>query len=411
MHTHKLTVFSFLAVGFIYICTAVAWFILGGALTHRSVDRSGSLTHEVMSSWGPELRQTHPVAWYDSPAGATGRSAINPSASQVDVTLAYEPKRKGLFWYRTYKTEFEANYVIPNPTPIEQTVYVSFTLPSKDASFNAFTFELDGEGVDEPVLREGTITQAVVIPAKGEAPLKVTYHARGLNRWDYNLGGADRVQNFALTMQSDFDSINFPAGTGSPTDRSAIEEGGWNLIWDYPDVIGAQSIGMDMPKVLNPGPVASRISFFAPVSLLFFFAVLLIFGAVTGVNLHPMNYFFLAAGCFAFQLLFAYTVDLMPIHFCFFLSATVSLLLVCGYLHAVGGRQLTRIALPAQFAYMVLFSYSFFFDGLSGVTIAVGAVATLAVLMVATAKTNWSEVFVSRKRARQTPPPMAYVES
>jgi inner membrane protein involved in colicin E2 resistance len=159
---------------------------------------------------------------------------------------------------------------------------------------------------------------------------------------------------------------------------------------------------MDMPKVLNPGPIASRISFFAPVSLLFFFAVFLIFGAVTGMNLHPMNYFFLAAGFFAFQLLFAYTVDLMPIHMCFFLSAAVSLGLVCGYLHAVGGRQLTRIALPAQFAYMVLFSYSFFFDGLSGLTIAVGAVLTLAVLMVATAKLNWSEVLVARKCSRET---------
>ncbi|CAA6689917.1 MULTISPECIES: inner membrane CreD family protein [unclassified Lentimonas] len=412
MHTHKLTVLSLLAVGFIYICTAVAWFILGGALTHRSVDRSGAFTHEVMKGWGPELRQAHPIAWYDSPAGASGRSAVSPSASQIDVKLGYEPKRKGLFWYRTYKTEFEAHYEIPNPTPIDQTVYVAFTLPSQDASFNAFTFELDGAGVDEPVLREGTITQAVVIPAHGSAPLKVTYHARGLNRWDYNLGNADRVQNFALTMETDFDEINFPAGTGSPTDRSVISAGGWDLIWDYPDVIGAQSIGMDMPKVLNPGPVASRISFFAPVSLLFFFAVLLIFGAVTGMNLHPMNYFFLAAGCFAFQLLFAYTVDLMPIHLCFFLSAGVSLALVCGYLHAVGGRALTRIALPAQFAYMVLFSYSFFFDGLSGVTIAVGAVATLAVLMVATAKMDWSEVFVSRKRAKgQVPPAMPYVES
>ena len=30
-----------------------------------------------------------------------------------------------------------------------------------------------------------------------------------------------------------------------------------------------------MPNVLNAGPVAARISFFAPVSLLFFFAVLL----------------------------------------------------------------------------------------------------------------------------------------
>lgn len=405
MHQHTLTFRSIVAVGFIFACTTVAWFILGGALTHRSMDRSGSLIHEVQKTWGPELRQQHPVAWYESPANASGRSEVSPSMSRVKVDLHYEPKRKGLFWYRTYRAQFEAVYEIPNPTPIAQTVYVAFSLPSSDASYNAFTFELEGAGVDEPVLRDGTITQAVVIPPQSAVPLTVTYHARGLNNWMYDLNGAIRVQNFKLEMQSDFDSINFPVGTASPTDRSALEDGGWSLEWDYPDVIGAQSIGMDMPKVLNPGPIASRISFFAPVSLLFFFAVLLILGAVSGVNLHPMNYFFLAAGCFAFQLLFAYTVDLMPIHLCFFLSAAASLLLVCGYLHAVGGRALTRIALPAQFAYMVLFSYSFFFDGLSGLTIAIGAVLTLAVLMRATAKTNWSEVFVSRKRRHSAVPP------
>ncbi len=109
-------------------------------------------------------------------------------------------------------------------------------------------------------------------------------------------------------------------------------------------------MGIDMPKVLNPGPIAGRISFFAPVSLLFFFVVLLIMGAVTGINLHPMNYLFLATCCFAFLLLFDYIVDLMPIHLCYLLSAADSLILVCGYLYAVGGRALTRIALPAQFA-------------------------------------------------------------
>lgn len=401
MHHHKLTFRSILAVGFIFICTTCGWFMLGGALTHRTINRAGTLVHEVKKTWGPELRQPHPIAWYASPSHASGRSAVSPSQSRVRIELQYEPKRKGLCWYRTYQAQFEANYQIPNPTPIEQTVYVAFSLPTSEASYNAFTFELAGAGVEAPVLRDGTITQAVVIPARSVAPLKVSYHARGLNKWEYDLNGATRVQNFQLAMQTDFDSINFPVGTASPTERVEVADGGgWNLSWDYPDVIGAQSIGMDMPKVLNPGPIASRISFFAPVSLLFFFAVLLILGAVTGVNLHPMNYFFLAAGCFAFQLLFAYTVDLMPIHLCFFLAAAVSLVLVCGYLHAVGGRKLTRIALPAQLAYMVLFSYSFFFDGLSGLTIAIGAVLTLAILMRATAKLDWSEVFVSCKRRR-----------
>ncbi|MGJ8651522.1 MAG: hypothetical protein ACSHX4_14290 [Opitutaceae bacterium] len=406
MHNNKLTFGSIAAVGLIFLCTTVAWFILGGALTQRSMGRSGPLGQQVRSTWGPSLLQSHPVAWYESPTGAKGRSEVSPSSSEISVKLSYDPQRKGLFWYRTYMSEFAAQYTIPNPTPIAQTVYVAFSLPSADASYNEFKFELTGAGVDEPVLHDGTITQAVVVPAYSSAPLTVTYHARGLDRWDYDLGGASRIKNFALTMETDFDSIDFPVGTGSPTSRKKLKDSGWEARWDYPDVIGAQSIGMDMPKVLNAGPVASRISFFAPVSLLFFFAVLVIFGAVTGINLHPMNYFFLAAGSFAFQLLFAYTVDLMPLHLCFFLSAMVSLVLVCGYLHAMGGRKLTRIALPAQFVYMVLFSYSFFFDGLSGLTITVGAILTLAVLMIATAKMDWSTVFVSRKNRRQVPPPI-----
>ncbi|MEI6349882.1 MAG: inner membrane CreD family protein [Verrucomicrobiota bacterium] len=148
-----------------------------------------------------------------------------------------------------------------------------------------------------------------------------------------------------------------------------------------------------MPGVLNPGPVASRIAFFAPVSLIFFFAVLLIMATVWQVNLHPMNYFFLAAGLFAFHLLFAYLVDLIPLTAAFVVAALVSMVLVSGYLFIAAGKAFARLAASAQFAYLVLFSYSFFFDGLTGLTITLGAIITLAILMVTTARVDWSEKF------------------
>jgi hypothetical protein len=141
-------------------------------------------------------------------------------------------------------------------------------------------------------------------------------------------------------MTTDFSEFDFPAGTGSPTERARTSNG-WNFVWSYPDVINAQAIAMGMPSVANPGPVASRMSFFAPVSLLFFFAVLVLMGMVWRISLHPMNYFFLAAGCFAFQLLFAYLVDLIPLPIAFAISALVSLALVSGYLFAAVGRRFT----------------------------------------------------------------------
>ena len=59
-----------------------------------------------------------------------------------------------------------------------------------------------------------------------------------------------------------------------------------------------------------------------------------------------------------------------------------------------------RTAACAQFAYMVLFSYSFFFDGLTGITITVGAIATLALLMAFTAKVDWDQTL----RRKALPP-------
>ena len=51
------------------------------------------------------------------------------------------------------------------------------------------------------------------------------------------------------------------------------------------------------------------------------FAVLVVLGAVRGVNLHPMHYFFLGASFFAFHLLFAYLVDHILLDLAFVIAA------------------------------------------------------------------------------------------
>ena len=385
-----------IAITAIFLGTCIGWFLLGSALQVRTLQQQTQLTSEVTDVWGPALQQKHPSAYYVTAASATGRKQIQPTSSKVKVDLTYEPKKRGLLWYRTYGARFEAEYEITNPTPVTQTVYVRFELPGDKASFHDFSFDLGTAGKREALPEQGAITQAVSLePGKSET-LKVGYQARGLDSWRYDFGDSTRVRQFMLTMNTDFTEISFPVGTGSPTTREKVGDS-WTLEWSFPDVISAPAIGMDMPKVLNAGPVASRIAFFAPVSLLFFFTVLLILGMTKNVNPHPVNYFFLAAGFFAFQLLFAYLVDLVPLTLSFVIASVVSLVLVCSYVAAVGGMRMLLVAAPAQVAYMVLFSYSFFFDGLTGLTITIGAIATLALLMIATAKVNWAEKFSASK--------------
>ena len=151
----------------------------------------------------------------------------------------------------------------------------------------------------------------------------------------------------------------------------------------------------------EPGPVTSRITFFAPVCLIFFFVLIGTINIMYGVNIHPMHYLFVAAGFFAFHLLLAYMVGLIEINIAFIVSAITSVFMVTSYLSAALGKQFPwKVAGAGQLLFLVLFSYSFFFTGITGLTVAIGSVATLGVLMRVTAAVDWSGVFAGKEPAR-----------
>ena len=380
------------AIAGIIAGATVAWITLGKTLSLRTELADEELSRIVAGNWGTEMTQLHPRAFYISPTAARTKRIVQPETSTVTVDLRSDPKKKGLLWYRTYSVEFSADYLFRNPTSISQTVYINFEFPSKDARFDRFSFVLGDDETDQAP-QDGKITESVILQPNDELNVSIAYSGTGIDRWSYSFGEMRRVRGFSLSMATNFLDINIPAGSESPTSRKERkEEEGFDLQWDYEDLIGANSIAMDMPAVTNPGPVAARITFFAPVSLVFFFAVLVIMSSIQSVNLHPVNYSLLAGGCFSFQLLFVYLVDLISVNAAFTIAAFVSLVLVSGYLAKAVGFGFARMAAVAQFAFMVLFSYSFFFEGLTGITITIGAVATLALLMGFTAKTDWSQV-------------------
>jgi fatty-acid desaturase len=52
----------------------------------------------------------------------------------------------------------------------------------------------------------------------------------------------------------------------------------------------------------------------------------------------------------------------------------------------------------AQFVYLVLFSYAFFFKGFTGLAVTIGSIVTLFVVMQMTGRINWAEKFVGSQR-------------
>lgn len=383
------------ASAFIVACAAVAWFILATALEQRTVGSTQSMKEEVAGVWGPPLNQQHPMAWFDTPNAPNGRAQLLPTSSKVEVDLSYDPKRRGLIWHRTYDVAVRADHVFTNPTRIPQTLYLHFPLPKSSAGLTGFEFRLGDEDNAVPAApaASGVITRAVLLPAAGSITLHTRYQTRGTDTWLYQFPDNRRLSGFELTMRTNFPEINFPVGTASPGKRELNGEN-YTMVWSYPDILAAPDIGMDMPKQLNAGPVAARIAYFAPVSLLFFVTIVLLIGGLRGIPLHPMHVFFVSAGFFAFHLLFSYLADLLPLSAAFGIATASSVLLVCGYLKAVGGNRLLTIALPAQCLYLVAFSASFFVDGLTGITLTVLGVITLALLMFLTAKVDWRALFV-----------------
>jgi len=136
---------------------------------------------------------------------------------------------------------------------------------------------------------------------------------------------------------------------------------------------------------------------FAPVSLLFFFFLLFLLTTMRGVDLHPMNYFFLAAAFFSFHLLLAYLVDWVSIHLAFAICSAVSIFLVVSYLRLVVGMRFALLEAGAmQLVYLVGFSYAFFLEGMTGLAITIGAILTLFLVMQWTGRVKWSEVFAAK---------------
>jgi inner membrane protein involved in colicin E2 resistance len=199
-------------------------------------------------------------------------------------------------------------------------------------------------------------------------------------------------------MHTNFRDIDYPANGLAPTTKRQSDHG-WDLLWEYNNLVSGTRIGMVMPQRLQPGPLAGEIAAFAPVSLLFFVVVTWVIAVIRRIDIHPMHYAFIAAAFFSFHLLLAYLADQVAFGWAFFIAATASVFLVVSYLRVIfGSRFAFGYAGLAQVVYLVLFSYAFFFKGLTGLTITICAVLTLFVLMQVTARVDWPEVFGRNKR-------------
>ena len=398
-----MSVLRFFAVIVIFVVTSIAWTILGGTVEYRTASLSRSLSAEVDGLWGlSDLVQF-------APAVVTGRQErvesfmySDPLKSDVSVRFDHHNRYKGLMWFSTYTIQFSGTYTIRVPSEAAREgsgptvgIFV-FRLPCEVEKTQVL---VDGQPAQNRYSSNFSNTLLVDLRDAEEHVITVAYEARGRDRWRYtpvwtDLSRPAGLKQFTLTAATNFKDIDYPQGSVSPVIPAVSDGEGMRASWRYDIDRTSKWFGIEMPRRQDAGPIAAHMSFFAPVSLFFFFTALFTIVVLKKIHLHPMHYLFIAAGFFAFHILLAYLVDIISIHAAFWICASVSVFLVVTYIRLVAGVKfaLTYTAL-AQLVYLVGFSYAFFWVGKTGLTVTVGAIITLFVLMQATGRIDWREVF------------------
>ena len=403
------------ALIFIFICTSIAWMILGGATTARSHEQDTKLKAAVGQLWGTVQMQYAPYIYYQTTKETKVKTVsgsetteetrietfdhpITIEATEINVDFTLEHRKKGLLWYSVYGVSFGGIYTISNHTGKQRIFYFEYSFPTMDGIYDNFSLAVDGNKVREFKPVAGRIVEAIDLKPEQTKKIEIAYKSQGMDEWWYVFGsGVSHIRNFILTMTTDFDKIDFSQNSVSPTNKVKLDKG-WQLKWQYDDLISGIQISLAMPQKVNPGPFVSRVTFFAPISLFLFFFLIFIITAVKDVKVHPMNFFFVAAAYFSFHLLLAYLADHIDIHIGLLISSAVSIFLVISYMRVVAGTKFAFLETGiSQFVYLVLFSYTFFLTGYTGLAITVLCIITLFIVMQLTARIDWEQQFSKKK--------------
>jgi len=398
----------------VFMLATVGWLILGAVTGSRTNDQKGTLEGRVADLWGSPQTQSAPsfeLQWIEQetkteqvtdPTGRTSTKktiesvartkVVDPMRSRVAVDLHLDQRRKGLLWFPLYDVAFRGAWTYLHADEVARDLRVALALPDKAGIYDEFHFVVDGVDL-APRIRPTEGVLATVLPVKpGQSiALEVSYRSRGMQEWTYRpTQQVGQIEDFRLTMKTDFRDIDFPKLTMSPSKKNA-EGSGYELEWTFARLVSGYGIGMVMPAHVQPGELAAQMSFSAPISLGLFLVFIYVITLIRRIALHPMNFLFVAAAFFSFNLLFGYTADRLPVEAAFLLSSAVSVGLVTSYMRLVVGPRFALVeAGLAQLVYQVGFSLAHFYEGYTGLSITVLVILTLFLLMQLTGRLSWS---------------------
>src|SRR6266852_3977924 len=158
----------------IFVCTSVAWAILGSTIFYRTYNAESGLSGRVASTWGARQAQAPPAIareWreektveVEEKGKKTTRTEsyvrsepVKIDASRVAAALHIDYRQKGLLWFSTYRVDFDGGYTFQNPTAREEAFVIQLPFPAQQAVYDNVQLLLD----DKPLAVTFSRSQAV----------------------------------------------------------------------------------------------------------------------------------------------------------------------------------------------------------------------------------------------------------
>ncbi len=223
------------------------------------------------------------------------------------VMLRQNPRKKGPAVYPGYTTECKFTWRLRNPATRDVTAVLRFPLPAASAMYDDLAVALNGASVRERLrIRSNALELEQPLKPGEEINYEVSFKSRGLSHWYFQVREPREIRDLELKLtlpDTARKSLNYPEGCMTPTEVTDAGHGSV-LTYRLDRALSNKGMGIEIPKLTQPGELASAVLDEVRKGWVLLFAALLLGGTLAGYKHTALLTAFIAAAvAFAYALL------------------------------------------------------------------------------------------------------------
>ncbi len=394
---------------FIFIATIGCW-SFAARMMARNVGRMVLEKKDVVTSnWGGSLNQTAPSlkiksnyqvrkpvteedqlksdeesSSYILPSQQKLTSNIKILSSKIDAKLNMDHRRKGLTYFPTYVTNFNAQYIIENQNEEEVEATMNFPLPGKNSL--VWNVGITSQGSEEgATITSHELSWSGTLQPQEQKTIEVVYAARGLDQFTYALANTKGLQDFELNVDvTGAEKVDFPEGALSPS-VTEEKDHGWNLTWKFNQVLTSPEITVKLFAKRNISQDVARLFWFAPILLTAVYASIWGLNQLENKSIKVFDWGLIGALYIMFYPLLAYLVSVVDQLNVFqglaISAATISIISLYLYHYLYNVKFTLTKGVLLQIIFLGFFPIALLMPQLTGLMAVIGAIFILTVIV------------------------------